>query len=79
MKDTIHRNYDYVPAVSKKEQTAADLLAEIMFFMKNTELEREDWALLNRWIRNLEKGKHANKVLRGIETKFARIQEQYQR
>ena len=79
MKDTRHRNYDYVPPVTKKEQTVSDLLAEIMFFIQNTELKREDWFLLNRMIRNLEKGKHANKVLRGIENKFAKIKEQYQR
>ena len=79
MKDFKHRSYSYVPSVTKKEQNAADLLAEIMFFIKNTDLKREDLFLLNRLIRNLEKGKQSHKVLRGIESKFAKIQEQYQR
>ena len=79
MQDTKHRNYDYFPPVSKKEQVASDLLNEIMFFIKNTELKPEDWHLLNRLIRNLEKENPSNKVLRGIESKFIKIQQQYQR
>ena len=79
MQDTKHRNYDYVPPVSKKEQLASELLNEIMVFIKNTELRPEDWHLLNRLIRNLEKEKHSNKALRGIENKFAKVQRKYQR
>lgn len=79
MKDFKHRNYDYSPSVSKKDQEAADLLNQIMFFIKNTKLNREDYILLNRLLRNLEAKKQSNKVLRGIENKFAKIKEQYQR
>ena len=79
MQDTKHRNYEYVAPVSKKERLVSDLLNEIMLFVKNTELRREDWIILNRLIKNLEKEKHSNKVLRGIENKFAKIQQQYQR
>lgn len=79
MQDTKHRNYEYVPSLSKQEQTASDLLEAMMFFIKNTQIKREDWILLNRLLRNLEQEKHSAKVLRGIKNRFEKIQNQYQR
>lgn len=79
MQDSKHRNYDYFPRVSKKEQNATDLLTEIMLFVKNTPVNHEDWIILNRLIRNIEKEKHSNKALRGIENKFRKIQQSYQK
>ncbi|MBQ3784853.1 MAG: hypothetical protein II843_00465 [Alphaproteobacteria bacterium] len=79
MQDTKHRNYEYVPSLSKQEQTASDLLEAMMFFIKNTQIKREDWILLNRLLRNLERKKHSAKVLRGIKNRFEKIQNQYQR
>ena len=79
MKDKIHRNYDYYKTFSKQEQLSMDLLRDIMHFIKNTRLKKEDWFLLDRLVRNLESGIHPNKVLRGIKEKFVKVQKQYQK
>lgn len=79
MQDRKHKNYEYVPSLSKQEQATSDLLESMMFFIKNTQIKREDWILLNRLLRNLEQKKHSAKVLRGIKNRFKKIQNQYQR
>ena len=78
MKDNRHRNYDYTPEISKQKQTAEDLLNEIKWFIKHTNLTRADLALLNKLIANLELNKHSNKVLRSMTKRFTLIQQQYQ-
>ena len=79
MKDSLHRSYDYFPTVSKKEQNWAELLNEIMCFIKNTKLKKEDWFLLNKLMRNLELNKQSSKVLRSIKEKFIKVQKHYQK
>ena len=78
MKDNRHRNYDYIPEVSKQKQTAEDLLNEIKWFIRHTNLTRADSALLNKLIANLELNKHSNKVVRSMIKRFTLIQQQYQ-
>lgn len=79
MQDRKHKNYEYVPSLSKQEQATSDLLESMMFFIKNTQIKHEDGILLNRLLRNLEQKKHSAKVLRGIKNRFKKIQNQYQR
>jgi len=79
MQDSKHRNYDYVPPLSKQTQNAAELLNDIRWFMGCTQLKSADWILLNKLIKKLEYEKQSNKVLRSIAKKFIAIQQQYQR
>ena len=80
MKDNRHRNYDYIPEVSKQTITATDLLNEIRWFIKNIKTNHEDWIVLWKLIKNLEQNtKQSNKVLRSMTKRFTNIQQKYQK
>lgn len=79
MQDSKHRNYDYVPTVSRQEQSVTDLLNEIKVFIRNTKLDYADLVFLNKLMKNIERKKVPNKILRSLEAKFTKIRNQYQK
>ena len=79
MQDSKHRNYNYVPVVSKQMQIRESLAGKITIFIKSTKLKPMDWELLNKLLKKLEQENDSVKVLRSIEKKFVAIQKQYQK
>ena len=79
MQDFLHRSYNRLPEASKKEQIATDLLIEVRSFIKHTKLKSADFVLLNRLIDIIEQGNQPNKVLRSMQNRFIKIQQEYQK
>ena len=75
-----HREY-YNPTQTKQNKSAEELLFEIKMFMTHVKLTPTDFFMLNKLIRqlNAQKNTMPGKVIRGLETKFNKIKNQYQR
>ena len=78
MQDNKHRNYDYVPTVSKQVQMALDLENEIRWLLKHAKLKQEDSFMLGRMLKKLEVN-HNKTQLRSMSKKFKVIQDRYQK
>lgn len=74
--------YEYFnPSAFEQKQAAEDLLVQITSFVRKNKINVSDWILLNNMIKQLGQSK-ANlprKVLRGMQNKFDKIQNKYQR
>ena len=74
-------NLHYPKEIKKQQQCAEELLALMISFLSYNKLERADWVIINRMIKQLESHKNNmnNKVLKSLKNKFANIQKQYQK
>ena len=73
---------DYMnPNVSEQKQNAADLAAQISYFIHHNTIKPDEWILLDKMLKQLNKQKFnlSRKVLRSMQTKFENIKENYQR
>lgn len=73
---------DYMnPNISEQKQNATDLAAQISYFIHHTTVKADEWILLDRMLKQLNKQKFnlSRKVLRSMQTKFENIKENYQR
>ncbi len=74
--------YEYFnPSVSANQQNAESLAAVISSFINKTTMKPADWIALQSLLKQLKKSNNnmPRKVLRSIENKFNKIQQNYQR
>ena len=69
------------PNISEQKQNSTDLAAQVISFVGHTKLNIDDWEVLTRIIKQLNKPEFnaSRKVLRSMQTKFETIRNKYQR
>ncbi len=67
--------------MNEEKIEATDLSMQMASFIRNHELDSNDWIFVNKLVKQLNKQKRnvSRKVLRSVQSKFEKIQNKYQR
>lgn len=67
--------------MNEEKVEATDLCMRMLSFIRNRELDSNDWICVNKLIKQLNKQNRnvSRKVLRSVQSKFEKVQDKYQR